>query len=78
MPSEEIRRELSLPQKLIIEGFDEVAKGLASGSVSRREALRWMGAILAGTVLASVPGIALTQRAAEAALDACLNATGAG
>jgi hypothetical protein len=53
--------------------LDELARGLAEGSVSRREALGWMGGILAATVLASVPGIALTQRAAEAAGRHCLN-----
>ena len=47
--------------------FDELARGLASGSVSRRKALRLMGGILIGTVVASVPGITLAQRAAEGA-----------
>jgi hypothetical protein len=55
--------------------LDELARGLASGSVSRRKALKVMGGVLVGTVLGSVPGIALTQRAAEAALSACRNAS---
>jgi hypothetical protein len=38
--------------------FDELAKGLASGTLSRRKALRLMGAALVGGVLASIPGIA--------------------
>ena len=47
--------------------LDDLAKGLASGTISRRKALRLMGGVLAGTVVASVPGIALTSRTAEAA-----------
>ena len=38
--------------------FDELAKGLASGDVSRGRALRLMGAALVGGTLASVPGMA--------------------
>jgi len=38
--------------------FDELAKRLASGEVSRGQALRMMGAALVGGALASVPGIA--------------------
>jgi hypothetical protein len=38
--------------------FDELAKGLASGEVSRGQAIRLMGAALVGGTLASVPGIA--------------------
>jgi hypothetical protein len=38
--------------------FDELARGLANGSVSRRRALRLMGAALVGGALASIPGIA--------------------
>ena len=36
---------------------DELAKGLASGSISRRQAVRWMGGALLGSVLAIVPGV---------------------
>ena len=39
--------------------FDELARGLASGKLSRGKALRLMGAALVGGTLASVPGIAL-------------------
>jgi hypothetical protein len=40
------------------ERFDAVAKGLASGTVSRGQALRWMGGALVGAALASVPRVA--------------------
>src|SRR5919107_253520 len=39
--------------------LDELAKGLASGTISRGKALRWMGGALVGAALASVPGVAL-------------------
>jgi hypothetical protein len=39
--------------------FDELAKGLASGDLTRGKALRLMGAALLGGTLASVPGIAV-------------------
>jgi hypothetical protein len=42
--------------------FDELAKGLASGTLSRRKALRLMGAALVGGVFASVPGGAFAAR----------------
>jgi hypothetical protein len=38
--------------------FDELARGLASGSISRAKALKLMGATLVGGALASIPGIA--------------------
>src|SRR5688572_1598864 len=38
--------------------FDELAKGLASGTLSRGKAIRWMGGALLGAALASVPGVA--------------------
>src|SRR5215210_1447965 len=41
--------------------FDALAKGLAEGTVSRRGALRWIGAAILGGVLASIPGMALAQ-----------------
>ena len=41
--------------------FDELAKRLASGEVSRGQALRMMGAALVGGALASVPGIAWSR-----------------
>jgi CXCXC repeat protein len=39
--------------------FDELAKGLAGGTVSRGKALRMLGAALFGGMLASIPGVAL-------------------
>jgi hypothetical protein len=36
--------------------FDDLAKGLASGEVSRGRAIRMMGAALVGGALASIPG----------------------
>jgi hypothetical protein len=38
--------------------LDELAKGLASGTVSRGKALRLMGAALVGGALASIPRMA--------------------
>jgi hypothetical protein len=38
--------------------FDELAKGLASGTMTRRKALRLVGAAVVGGTLASVPGVA--------------------
>jgi hypothetical protein len=38
--------------------FDELAKGLADGGLSRRRALRLIGQALLGGVLASIPGVA--------------------
>jgi hypothetical protein len=62
MPIEEIRGELSLPQKQIIDGFDEAAKGLAAGTISRRRALKLTGtALLGGGLLALFAGVAGAQ-----------------
>jgi hypothetical protein len=38
--------------------FDELAKGLANRSLSRGDALKWVGAAMVGGLLASVPGVA--------------------
>ena len=38
--------------------FDELAKGLASGSITRGRALRVAGGALLGAALASLPGVA--------------------
>jgi hypothetical protein len=38
--------------------FDEVAIALGSGGVSRREALKWLGAALLGGALAFTPKVA--------------------
>jgi hypothetical protein len=42
--------------------LDELAKGLASGTLSRGKAIRWMGGALLGAALASFPGVAWAQR----------------
>ena len=46
--------------------LDEVAKGLASGAVSRRKVLGLVGRILGSALLTSVPEAALAQRPAQA------------
>jgi hypothetical protein len=62
MPTEESREELSFSQKRIIDGFDEVAKGLAAGTISRHRALKLTGmALLGGGLLAMFPGVAGAQ-----------------
>jgi stigma-specific protein Stig1 len=38
--------------------FDELARALASGSLSRRKVLRLMGGLLVGSALGSLPGVA--------------------
>jgi hypothetical protein len=63
MPSEESRGELSLPQERIIYGFDEAAKGLAGGTISRGRALKLTGsALLGGGLLALLPDAADAQQ----------------
>jgi hypothetical protein len=42
--------------------FDELATGLASGSISRGRALKLMGAALVGSALAFIPGVAQARR----------------
>jgi hypothetical protein len=49
--------------------LDELAKGLANGTISRRQALRWMGGALAGAALASVPGVAFAAEGGNSACD---------
>jgi hypothetical protein len=41
--------------------FDELAKGLATGTLSRGKAIRLVGGALLGATLASVPGVALAD-----------------
>ena len=53
--------------------FDELAVGLSSGTLSRGKALRLMGAALVGSALASVPGVAMVQRPAQAQTTTCPN-----
>src|SRR5215212_6407092 len=59
MPAEDQNREEANPQSTNgNHSFDELAKGLANGSLSRRRALKVMGAAIFGGVLASIPGVA--------------------
>jgi hypothetical protein len=51
--------------------FDEVAKCLASGTISRRQALRWIGAAVFGGALASLPGAAWGARLDRNCLNFC-------
>jgi hypothetical protein len=53
--------------------FDELTRGLASGTLSRRKALKLMGVALLGGTLASIPGIAWGPSLSPVALGA--NAT---
>jgi hypothetical protein len=65
MPTEDqssYRSHQGLPQGEGVElSLDELAKGLATGTLSRGKALRLMGAALVGGALASIPGIALAK-----------------
>lgn len=55
-------KEVSLRQRQIIDGFDEVAKGLAAATISRRRALKLTGmAVLSGGLLALFPSMARAQ-----------------
>jgi hypothetical protein len=62
MPTEDqisTRSHQGLPQEGGVElSLDDLAKGLATGTLSRGKALRWMGGALLGTALASFPGVA--------------------
>ena len=49
--------------------FDELTRGLADGSLSRRKALRLFGGALVGSVLASIPGVALAKPPAGTCLQ---------
>jgi hypothetical protein len=55
--------------------LDDLAKGLARGTISRREAVRLMGAALLGGALASVPGMALGQSGGNSACAQCCQET---
>ena len=67
MPTQETKQEgISLPQERILYGFDEAAKGLAGGTISRGRALKLTGtALLAGGLLAIFPGVAGAQVSAQ-------------
>jgi hypothetical protein len=63
MPSEGSKGELSLSQERTSYGFDEVAQGLASGTISRGQALKLTGsALLGGGLLALFPEAAGAQQ----------------
>jgi hypothetical protein len=51
--------------------LDDLARRLAGGSISRREAVRLLGSALVGGVLASIPGVALAQPGAGGGNSAC-------
>src|SRR5215217_139299 len=62
MPTEDQNKDTPTPIGRTWEhSFDEAAKGLASGMVSRRGALKLVGGALLGGLLASIPGVALAQ-----------------
>jgi hypothetical protein len=62
LPTEEqssTRSDQGLPQGGGVElSLDELAKELATGTLSRGKAIRWMGGALLGAALASFPGVA--------------------
>jgi Stigma-specific protein, Stig1 len=61
MPKEDqssTRSHQGFPQGGVELSLDELAKGLATGTLSRGKAIRWMGGALLGTALASFPGVA--------------------
>jgi hypothetical protein len=61
MPSDATsRRELSFPQSQLAERLDEVAKGLAEGTISRRKAIKLSGGALLGSIglLSLFPSVA--------------------
>ena len=51
--------------------FDELASGLASGSISRGKAIRLMGAALLGGTLASFPGVAWAAEGGGGGRSSC-------
>jgi hypothetical protein len=60
-----------MPEQTRERSFDELAKGLAGGTVSRRKALRLMGAALVGGALASFPGAAWAAKGGGGGKSAC-------
>ena len=49
------------PTIRVAHSLDSLARDLANGSVSRRKVLRLLGGVLLGTILASIPGMALAK-----------------
>ena len=58
MSAEKNREVISQRKPTVDDSFDELAKGFASGTTSRRRVLRLMGSALVGAALASFSGIA--------------------
>jgi hypothetical protein len=56
--SDRDRSHQGLSQGGVELSLDELAKGLATGTLSRGKAIRWMGGALLGAALASFPGVA--------------------
>jgi hypothetical protein len=62
MAAEDLPREVYNREDITEEhSFDELARGLASGSISRRRALKLLGLSIGGGLLASIPGLAWGQ-----------------
>jgi hypothetical protein len=62
MAAEDLPRQAHTPEDITDEHFfDELARGLASGTVSRSKMLRLLGGVLVGGVVASIPGLAWAQ-----------------
>jgi hypothetical protein len=59
MPTEE-----NTPTRTREGGFDELAKGLANHSISRRQVFKWFGGAVLGGLLAAIPGVALADQPA--------------
>jgi hypothetical protein len=51
----------SLEGKTEGHSFDELAKGLANNTISRRQAFKWFGVAIAGGLVASIPGLGPTS-----------------
>lgn len=63
MAAEDQNGESSTRQDTTREHFlDDLAKGLVSGTLSRRRALRLIGGAIAGAALASFPGVAWAKK----------------
>jgi hypothetical protein len=59
VPAEEHNKQTSnLEGTTRRHSFDDLAKGMANGTVSRGQALRWLGGAIAGAMMASIPGVA--------------------
>lgn len=60
---------------LVEHSVDELAKGLASGTLSRRKALRLLGAALVGGALASIPRVAWAAKGGNRECVKCCKET---